>query len=72
MTTCEKIYTLSQHLTKPQQIETLNFIEFLIARYDPQQGAKSRGKIKAGSARGKIKMAADFDAPLDDFAEYMS
>jgi antitoxin (DNA-binding transcriptional repressor) of toxin-antitoxin stability system len=26
---------------------------------------------RAGSARGKIKMAADFDAPLDDFDEYM-
>jgi antitoxin (DNA-binding transcriptional repressor) of toxin-antitoxin stability system len=26
---------------------------------------------KAGSAAGKIRMAPDFDAPLDDFAEYM-
>jgi prevent-host-death family protein len=26
---------------------------------------------KAGSARGKIWMAPDFDAPLDDFKEYM-
>jgi len=25
---------------------------------------------KAGSARGKIKMAADFDAPLSDFDEH--
>jgi antitoxin (DNA-binding transcriptional repressor) of toxin-antitoxin stability system len=25
---------------------------------------------KAGSARGLIKMAADFDAPLTDFDEY--
>jgi prevent-host-death family protein len=24
-----------------------------------------------GSARGKFEMADDFDAPLDDFAEYM-
>jgi antitoxin (DNA-binding transcriptional repressor) of toxin-antitoxin stability system len=29
--------------------------------------AKSR---KAGSARGQIKMASDFDAPLSDFAPY--
>jgi antitoxin (DNA-binding transcriptional repressor) of toxin-antitoxin stability system len=27
--------------------------------------------IKAGSAKGKIWMAPDFDAPLDDFEEYM-
>jgi antitoxin (DNA-binding transcriptional repressor) of toxin-antitoxin stability system len=26
---------------------------------------------KAGSARGQIKMADDFDAPLSDFGEYM-
>ena len=26
---------------------------------------------KAGSARGQIKMASDFDAPLSDFNEYM-
>ena len=26
---------------------------------------------KAGSARGQIKMASDFDAPLSDFSEYM-
>lgn len=26
---------------------------------------------KAGSARGKIHIAADFDAPLEEFKEYM-
>lgn len=26
---------------------------------------------KAGSARGKIHIAPDFDEPLDDFKEYM-
>lgn len=26
---------------------------------------------KAGSARGRVKMSDDFDAPLSDFAEYM-
>jgi antitoxin (DNA-binding transcriptional repressor) of toxin-antitoxin stability system len=26
---------------------------------------------KAGSARGLLKMAEDFDAPLDDFSAYM-
>ena len=27
---------------------------------------------KFGSARGRVRMAPDFDAPLDDFAEYVS
>jgi hypothetical protein len=30
----------------------------------------SPNPVKAGSAKGKVTMAADFDAPLDDFAEY--
>jgi len=28
-------------------------------------------KRKAGNAKGKIWMAEDFDAPLDDFKDYM-
>lgn len=34
-------------------------------------GGTSSWPSKAGSAAGKIRMAADFDAPLDDFKEYM-
>ena len=30
-----------------------------------------RWPCKAGSARGKIKIASDFDEPLEDFREYM-
>jgi antitoxin (DNA-binding transcriptional repressor) of toxin-antitoxin stability system len=30
-----------------------------------------RGKPQFGSARGLIWMADDFDAPLDDFRDYM-
>jgi antitoxin (DNA-binding transcriptional repressor) of toxin-antitoxin stability system len=26
---------------------------------------------KFGSARGRVQMAPDFDAPLDDFADYV-
>ena len=41
--------------------------------------AKSQGESEPvrkrvsqyGALRGKIKMTADFDAPLEDFAEYM-
>ncbi len=31
----------------------------------------NKGKLKAGSAKGLIHMADDFDAPLEDFKEYM-
>jgi prevent-host-death family protein len=33
---------------------------------------KPAKRIKAGSAKGLIKIAEDFDEPLDDFKEYMS
>ena len=37
----------------------------------PIESLRPKKPRKAGSARGKIKIADDFDAPLDDFAEYM-
>lgn len=33
--------------------------------------AKPKKLIKAGSAKGLIKIADDFDAPLEDFREYV-
>lgn len=33
--------------------------------------AKTKKLIKAGSAKGLIKIADDFDEPLEDFREYM-
>jgi hypothetical protein len=32
---------------------------------------KEKPVPKFGSAKGLIKMSADFDEPLDDFADYM-
>jgi len=32
---------------------------------------RSNGRRKAGSAKGLVSMAEDFDAPLEDFKEYM-
>jgi len=42
-----------------------------VARLVPASGAKSPRKL--GTMRGSVLyMAPDFDAPLDDFKEYMS
>jgi antitoxin (DNA-binding transcriptional repressor) of toxin-antitoxin stability system len=38
-----------------------------LARTEPKQ----QWPCQAGSAKGKIRMAPDFDAPLEDFKEYM-
>ena len=32
---------------------------------------RSNGQRRAGTAKGLISMAEDFDAPLEDFKEYM-
>jgi hypothetical protein len=59
-----KIDTLPDNLK--QQVS--DFIDFLVEK---SQSKKERIVPKAGSAKGKIKMAPDFDEPLDDFKAYM-
>ncbi len=36
-----------------------------------KKAARTSWPCKAGSAAGKIRLAPDFDAPLDEFKEYM-
>ncbi len=67
----EEQLILSQIQQLPEQLrqEVLHYIEFLQAKYNTQnRKIKNR---KAGSAKGKFKLAPDFDAPLEDFKEYM-
>ena len=62
------IHTKLEILPQELKNEVNDFIDFLI-----QKSAKEKEKVfpKFGSAKGKIRMSADFDAPLDDFKEYM-
>lgn len=67
----EEKFILSQIQQLPEQLkqEVLHYVEFLQSKYNAQnQKPKNR---KAGSAKGKYKLAPDFDAPLEDFKEYM-
>jgi hypothetical protein len=52
-----KLETLPKNLKQ----EVLDFIDFLL-----EKSAKSKKKVipQFGSAKGKIKMSADFDEPL--------
>jgi addiction module antitoxin, RelB/DinJ family len=51
-------------------------IPFDVTTFIPQATTPVKATEKKrplfGGWKGKIKMADDFDAPLDDFAEYMS
>ena len=57
----------------------VSYIHFLQSQYQQEQQAsvsssRTKGKPilrKAGMLNGQISMTADFDAPLDDFKEYM-
>lgn len=52
--------------------EANDFIDFLFSKvnnFKIEHKPKTRNAF--GSLKGKIKMADDFDAPLEDFKEYM-
>ncbi len=63
-----EVYQLPESLKK----EVLHFIIFLKQDYS----VKKKGKIKEqrvfGRSKGRYMLALDFDAPLDDFKDYMS
>jgi hypothetical protein len=48
-------------------------VEIIVLAATAAPDASTLGPVqrRAGSARGTIELSADFDAPLDDFAEYM-
>ncbi len=57
----------------PEQLkqEVLHYIEFLQEKYAAQNQSQKSKKRRAGSAKGKYKLAPDFDVPLEDFRDYM-
>jgi hypothetical protein len=52
--------------------QVLDFIELLMKRREekPQEPQHKKRRV-AGLMKGQIHIADDFDAPLDDFKEYM-
>lgn len=67
------IYELTQ-LPKDLRKQVEDYIEFLMQKYQKKQkdSSKDNPRLSAyGLYAGKIQMSDDFDAPLDDFQEYM-
>lgn len=63
-----QIYNKLHFLNPSLKKEVSDFIDHLLSKH------KSKSKIKKpkfGSAKGRFKMAPDFDEPLEDFKEYM-
>ncbi len=49
--------------------EVLDFIGYLLSKHASEKGVKKVPQF--GSAKGKYTLANDFDAPLEDFKDYM-
>lgn len=69
MTEEKAILAQIQQLPEKLKQEVLHYVEFLQTKYNAQN-RKPKNR-KAGSAEGKFTIAPDFDAPLEDFKEYM-
>lgn len=70
----QQILALYHRLPYTRQEEVQDFLEFLLSKQVASEQSKrtSSGRRGAlGSLTGKVWMAPDFDAPLDDFKEYM-
>jgi len=46
-------------------------VEIIVQEQVSSQPQQPSTASKAGSAKGKVTIAPDFDSPLPDFAEYM-
>ena len=67
MSVAEQIYMKAQFLPEPAQKTLLDLVDKLA-----KQNAVSKSTApKAGSAKGLIHIAPDFDEPLEDFKPYM-
>ncbi|MGF1538479.1 MAG: DUF2281 domain-containing protein [Elainellaceae cyanobacterium] len=67
-TLLEKLEALPESLQK----EVLHYAEFLLEKYAGPSTSETTGKKRqAGLLKGKIWMADDFDAPLEEMKDYM-
>jgi hypothetical protein len=62
-----EIYKLPENL----KLEALHFIVFLNKEYAQPKFTKKQNKRVFGRVKGKYKLEPDFDAPLDDFKDYI-
>ncbi len=63
-----QLYNQITSLPADLKKEVSDFVEFLKQKAKPKTKLKSR---QLGAAKGLIKIAPDFDEPLEDIKEYM-
>lgn len=65
----EMILAEIQQLPETLKLEVLHFVRFL--RQEKIQSQSELSERVFGLSKGRYKLADDFDAPLEDFKEYM-
>ena len=63
------LYAKLETLPPELKSEANDFIDFLIEK--AKKKSLKSPTPKFGSLKGKIKLSDDFDAPLEDFTDYM-
>ena len=66
------LYTKIETLPPNLKEEAIKFIEYLVEKSNKKNSQSKKEKPVFGSLKGKIHLSEDFDAPMDDFKEYMS
>ena len=64
-----QLYQKYQTLPPVYQAEVADFVDFLATRIATNEPPERKAPV-FGSAKGQFQMSPDFDAPLDDFADY--
>ncbi len=62
----EQLFHLAKQLPQPEKQMLIDALQKTIRQRASQKGERELGKYK-----GKIHLSEDFNAPLDDFKEYM-
>ena len=68
----DSINTLLTTLPESLQIEALHYVEYLTSRRPAQESLEPLPKKRNGFGilKGKVTITDDFDAPLEEFADY--
>jgi hypothetical protein len=66
--TDSQLYSKLNDLKPSLKREVYDFVDFLLSKQKKNAVSK---KPQFGCAKGRFKMASDFDAPLEDLNEYM-
>ena len=68
MTNADLVYQHLKRLPDSIAAEVFDFVQFL--EHKNAKGATTAVPRNSSTALGQVWMAADFDAPLDDFKDY--